>query len=105
MASDRLAALTHAMWAEHIGSTFALRHGDGLSENLQLTDVNKLGGGRPLKVGDREPYALVFRAASRQFFLPQRIYPLNHPALGEIEIFLVPLGPDEHGMRFEAIFS
>ncbi|MFN7117495.1 MAG: DUF6916 family protein [Saprospiraceae bacterium] len=28
-----------------------------------------------------------------------------HPNIGELYIFLVPLGPDAEGMRYEAVFT
>jgi hypothetical protein len=37
--------------------------------------------------------------------LEQRIYTIRHPALGAIELFLVSLGPDAEGMRYEAVFT
>jgi hypothetical protein len=97
--------LTLATWQEHLGSHFSLRYGDGKAEELTLIAAASLTGGRPVAAGKREPYALIFRTSSREFIGPQRIYPLSHGALGELEIFLVPIGPDETGMRFEAIFG
>jgi hypothetical protein len=35
----------------------------------------------------------------------QRIYPLDHETLGSLELFLVPIGPDERGLLYEAIFT
>jgi len=37
--------------------------------------------------------------------LPQRIYPMEHAHLGVFELFLVPIGPDQHGMGYEAVFA
>jgi hypothetical protein len=37
--------------------------------------------------------------------VPQGIYKLENEKLGALEIFLVPIGPDEKGMRYEAIFN
>jgi hypothetical protein len=36
--------------------------------------------------------------------LPQHIYALEHTSLGKLELFLVPIGPDERGMRYQAVF-
>jgi len=52
----------------------------------------------------RAPFSLVFRGP-HQPLLPQCIYPLQHSDLGILEIFLVPIGPDESGQRYEAVFS
>jgi len=30
---------------------------------------------------------------------------MEHPGIGTFELFLVPIGPDEKGLRYEAIFT
>ncbi len=37
--------------------------------------------------------------------LEQAIYALEHAEMGMLELFLVPLGPHEDGMRYEAVFT
>jgi hypothetical protein len=37
--------------------------------------------------------------------LPQRIYALEHPRLGRLEIFLVPIGREDGHLLLEAIFN
>lgn len=37
--------------------------------------------------------------------LEQGIHRVLHPALAPQELFLVCLGPDAHGMRYEAVFT
>ncbi len=37
--------------------------------------------------------------------LEQRIYTVSHPALPPLDLFLVCLGPDAEGMRYEAVFT
>jgi hypothetical protein len=37
--------------------------------------------------------------------LPQATYALRHPRLGPIELFLVPVGRDAKGVRYEATFN
>lgn len=37
--------------------------------------------------------------------LDQGIYRVLHPALAPQDLFLVCLGPDAHGMRYEAVFT
>jgi hypothetical protein len=71
---------------------------------LELLAVADLGR-RPLEDGkDLSCFGLVFRSGTRAH-VPQAIYTLRHPALGEMDVFLVPIGPDEVGMRYEAIFN
>lgn len=54
---------------------------------------------------DRKPFSLIFRTEQKKEYFPQAIRILHHPEKGEISVFLVPLGPDLQGMRYEAIFS
>ena len=37
--------------------------------------------------------------------MPQRIYQVEHDAMGAYEIFLVPVGKDATGVLYEAIFT
>ena len=55
-------------------------------------------------VAARDPFSLAFRGP-RTPVQPQRIYALEHARMGTLEIFLVPTGPDEDGMRYEAVFT
>jgi hypothetical protein len=67
---------------------------------LVLAEATALG----FSSATRQAFSLVFRG-SGGLYLPQQIYRLEHPALGGLEIFLVPLAPDAAGSRFEAIFT
>jgi hypothetical protein len=51
-----------------------------------------------------EQFSVIFTGAASPW-LPQGLYALAHPSMQECEIFLVPLGPDATGMRYEAVFS
>jgi hypothetical protein len=55
-------------------------------------------------LGTRVPFSLVFRGPLEPI-LPQRIYRFEHDALGEFDLFIVPIGPDESGMQYEAVFG
>ena len=49
-------------------------------------------------------FSLMF-AAPKGTMLPQSIYPVTHPALGVMEIFLVPAGPASGGNGYYATFT
>ncbi|MGN1286047.1 MAG: DUF6916 family protein [Bradyrhizobium sp.] len=49
-------------------------------------------------------FSLLF-AGPRGASLPQATYPVRHPALGVIDIFLVPIGPLEDGNGYQAVFT
>lgn len=69
----------------------------------KLTGVHPWGDasakGRP-----RAPFSLIFHTVP-QAVLPQQIYRLENDNMAPFEIFLVPLEPDERGMRYEAVFT
>jgi hypothetical protein len=47
----------------------------------------------------------VFFAGSGDFYLPQRVYTLEHDSMGAFELFLVPVARDEKSFRYEAVFN
>ena len=69
---------------------------------VELIEVSDLGQGGS---GPRsQPFSLVFRGP-RGLFLSQQIYTVNHDEMGPLDIFLVPIRPDEKGMQLQAIFN
>jgi hypothetical protein len=51
------------------------------------------------------PFSLVFRGPPEPL-LPQQIYRLEGEGLeSPLDLFLVPVGPDAEGMRYEAVFN
>jgi hypothetical protein len=70
---------------------------------LELIEVRPLGNPGSAGPG-REPFAALFRGPLEPA-LPQGIHALEHPDLGRLEIFLVPVGRDPQGTRYEAVFN
>jgi hypothetical protein len=88
-----------------IGTRFVLELDAAASLTLELMEAVSLGGAASgIPSERRRPFSLVFRGPS-QPVANQRIYRLDHASLGAFELFLVPIGPDEAGMRYEAIFT
>ena len=81
-------------FAPHLGEPFRLDAVAGTAFDVFLVEIARRERG----------FSLVFRGPIAPT-LEQRIWPLDHPALGTIEIFLVPVGPDAEGMLYEAVFS
>ena len=67
---------------------------------LRLVEVEARWGKGPR----REPFSLVFAGPATPV-LPQRIYRLENDEMGTLEIFLVPIGGDAGGTRYEAAFN
>lgn len=97
--------LTHDDFARHLSERFEIALSDGERLALALDEVTPLGAVTAAAGGGRRPFSLLFRHPRRDAFLPQRTYQLEHPTLGTLALFLVPLGPDGAGMRYEAIFT
>jgi hypothetical protein len=97
-----IAGLTHEAFAKCLNQKCQLHHGLVKLE-MELIECRKLGAPGPNQ-GQREPFALLFRGP-RGPILPQRTYQFDFGQLGTLEIFIVPIGPDESGMQYEAIFN
>jgi len=99
--------LTVESFSPHVGATFEMQLDGTRTMALELAEVTDLGDsarGRSGRDGERSPFSIVFRSASTAV-LPQGIYHIAHAALGNLELFLVPIGPDAAGMRYEAVFT
>jgi hypothetical protein len=106
--------LTSTDFAAHLHSSFRIHGGDldsvaaeaMLPLEAELIEVTELGVGVPSaqESAQRRPFSILFRAPPNSV-LPQGIYPVVHPELGTLSLFLVPLGPDRVGMRYEAVFT
>lgn len=97
-----LETFTRETFAPHIGESFRL-HVDGPAVlDAVLTEATELptAAARP----GRAPFSRVFRGPPATIY-PQRIYQLDHPRLGSFELFLVPIGADGEGVRYEAVFT
>lgn len=68
----------------------------------ELVEVTDLAATAP--DGVRAPFSVVFSGPSEPV-LPQGIHTVEHEQLGTLELFLVPIGPGEEGMRYEAVFG
>ncbi|HEX6710079.1 MAG TPA: hypothetical protein VF068_07070 [Rubrobacter sp.] len=90
-------------FSEHLGDTFLIYPDDTERVDVELISATGLGGSTGEETS-RQPFSIVFRGP-RDVLLPQRIYKMEHEGIGTFVLFLVPIGPDEKGLRYEAIFT
>jgi hypothetical protein len=98
--------LSFEQFSGRVGQTFQVGAGGGptiSAELVEATEGAEAGGPGP-DGRARQQFALVFRGPVEPV-LPQATYAVEHDELGRLEIFLVPIGPDGAGMRYEAVFA
>ncbi len=88
----------------HVGDEFELELGGEQALSLELVSSEPLSSGT-VDSATRTPFSLIFRSSGERRHAPQQIYTVRHAELGALEIFLVPIGPDEAGMCYEAVFT
>jgi len=92
-----------AWFSAHLKSAFTVVEADAPSLQLDLIDVRELG--RQPHAPRPDPFVLTFAGPPNRV-LDQRIHRLSHPVLGDLEIFLVPIGPGGDARpQYEAVFN
>jgi hypothetical protein len=82
-----------------------LKLAEATAHQHKLPETVKTDEGMEHKIRDGGGFSLQF-VAPESSRLKQGIYPLKHPKLGTIEIFLVPTGPLADGRHgFHAVFG
>jgi hypothetical protein len=94
-----IAALSAADFTPRLNEQFRIATPGGAVE-LKLTEVRELG----VSLRKGGAFALTFLSPPGPF-LPQATYPLENPAIGTLDLFIVPLGPKDGGNSYEAIFT
>lgn len=92
-------AFDKRLFAENLNAKFSVRIDADKTIELELIEITESNSAPHI-----EQFALSFRGPS-DVYLPQQIYSLEHRGLGTMSIFLVPVGRDERGFEYEAIFS
>ena len=101
---------TESVFSECKGSTFRIHLESKGAVEVVLVDVQGLGvqssgeDPRGHEPTGRAPFSVVFRGPM-DVQLTQGTYTVVHDTLGALDLFLVPIGPDQAGMRFEAVFN
>jgi hypothetical protein len=97
-----------ALFNDCLRDIFVLELSESERLSLQLIAVDSLlpATPRPANAPVRESFSLVF-CAPADGRLGQRTYRIQHPRLGGLDVFLVPIGPDPdgRGLRMEAVFN
>jgi hypothetical protein len=90
------------VFAKHVNTKFYIP----LEERrVELELVRVIGDKSSMdKIEGVERFSLFFQGPG-EFCLPQRIYRMEHEALGALDIFIVPIGIEGNRYQYEAVFS
>lgn len=102
-----LESFTSHTFRKLIGQTFYFDAGGADSMKTQLADVVERQGfadSTPPAGSARLPFSILFLGPPEPAW-PQRTYRVTNQELGTFDLFIVPLGPEGHAMRYEAVFG
>ena len=86
-------------FAEHLNSKFRIPLGPSGAVELELVEVVST-----LSTPRQEQFSIFFRGPG-DVYLPQMTYRMEHDALGQLELFIVPVGRGPGGFQYEAVFN
>ena len=92
--------LTVEHFAPRFGEAFTIEVDGGAPLALELVETRRLGEA----FRDREAFSLRFLGPGAPL-LPQATYRLANDHLGELDIFIVPVGRSDAGTDYEAVFT
>ena len=98
--------LTQEDFAVQLGRSFRVfpQAGHPLDmELIEVTGLRRRGWPKDPSSG-REPFSLLFRGP-RKPILPQAIYRMEQAGMGALDLFIVPIGLDDEGLLYEAVFN
>lgn len=97
-----LEELKEEVFAQHLNTKFYVQLED---RKVELELVKVVGDKSSMdKVEGVERFAIYFLGPG-DFYLPQRIYHIEHEVLGTMLIFIVPVGAQAGRYQYEAIFT
>ena len=96
---DKLSA---ADFLPHLNNEFRIYFDPSSPLAVELIEVSEKSS--TTSNAERLPFSIVFRGPKNTDY-QQGTYKVNHKDVGEILLFLVPIGPDDEGLCYEAIFN
>ena len=87
------------MFSGQVGTKFLMHYGDSQTAELELMSATDVGSSPR-----QAQFSLVF-VGPHECPIAQAIYRVDHAELGALDLFLVPIGKDQRGVHYEAIFN
>jgi len=95
--------LTIESFEPHVGTSFWAEFPNGAKVELKLIRAAKVMESEAARL-PRHPFSLFF-IGPKSFRLKQHIYTLAHETAERMDIFLVPVGEEQDGYLYEAVFT
>ena len=94
---------TEAEFAKHVNTNFRIEIEGSAPIDLKLVSVTprKI---EPTEQQGMERFSAVF-SGPLEFLLPQQTFHVTHPEMGEFDVFLVAIGQEADGFRYEAVYN
>jgi hypothetical protein len=92
-------ALTHEEFSKHLNTKFQIRVSETEAIEAELIDVSEL-----LISPRQERFSILFHTANEPF-LGQGMRRFEHQQMEPFDLFIVPIGRDEEGTSYEAVFN
>ena len=95
-----------SMFSKHVGDTFRLRVDEENELDIRLIEAVSMD-----QKSDGEPnqFSILFLdpSGTEENYLTQAIYRLEHSEMGQLDLFLVPIGPGANGtgIQYESVFN
>ena len=98
----KVAELTREVFERYNEAIFRVSVGGEFAFEAQLIEVSPMG--ETVGPTGRQAFSLLLRGPENEA-PEQGMYQLEHEKMGAVELFLVPIGPDDKGMKYEAVFT
>ena len=91
--------ITKEMFRENLKTKFRVKTETSDPLELELVELTE-----SVSTPKHEQFALLFHGPQSPL-LSQMTYHMEHERLGEFDLFLVPVGRDQNGFQYEAVFN
>ena len=105
--SAMLEHLHAATFGAQLHTRFSISLSSPPAVDVELVEVTERGSAdrtQPWPAVGQERFSIVFRGP-RDRPLEQGTYRMQHDQLGALDLFLVPIGQDQAGVYYEAVFN
>jgi hypothetical protein len=91
--------LTKEAFAENLNTKFRIPMQSSSAAELELIEVVEA------RSTSRQQQFSVFFRGPLEYLLPQATYHMEHEKMGAMDLFIVPVGREQDGFRYEAVFN